>query len=83
MANELKILLKKASADAQAAAVHTPNVMQTMMLFQQAQHRAKASEDHAKATQDQAKVVNKVTRLVCRWRRTTMLLKKRFKSCDG
>ena len=36
-------LTKKAAADAQAAAaVHTPNVMQAMMLFQQAQHRAKA-----------------------------------------
>jgi hypothetical protein len=36
-------LTKKAATDAQAAAaVHTPNVMQTMMLFQQAQHHAKA-----------------------------------------
>jgi hypothetical protein len=39
-------LTKKATTDAQAAvvvSVHTPNVMQVMMLFQQAQHRAKAS----------------------------------------
>jgi hypothetical protein len=36
-------LTKKASADDQAAAAvsaHTPNLMQEMMLFQQAQHRA-------------------------------------------
>jgi hypothetical protein len=47
-------LTKKAAADAQAAATvsaHTPNVMQTMMLFQQVQHRAKAAQDRAKASQ--------------------------------
>jgi hypothetical protein len=44
-------LTKKAAADAQAAApVHTPNVMQTMMLLQQARFRAPAAQDRAKAT---------------------------------
>ena len=52
---------KKASVDAQAAAdVHTPNVMQTMMLFQQAKKRAQTAQDRAKATQDQAKSAKKV-----------------------
>ena len=47
-------LTNKAATDAKAAAaVHTPNVLQAMMMFQQAQHRAKAA-------QDQAKVANKV-----------------------
>ena len=42
-------LTKKASADAQAAAaVHTPNVMQAMMLFQQAKNRAKAAQDQVR-----------------------------------
>jgi hypothetical protein len=56
-------LTKKAAADAQAAAAvspDTPNVMQAMMLFQQAQHRAKAAQDRAKDVQDQAKAANKV-----------------------
>jgi hypothetical protein len=54
-------LTNKAAADAQAApAVHTPNVLQAMMMFQQAQHRTKAAQDHAKTAQDQAKVANKV-----------------------
>jgi hypothetical protein len=54
-------LTNKAAANAQAgAAVHSPNVLQAMMLFQQAKHRAKAAQDHAKAAQDQAKVANKV-----------------------
>jgi hypothetical protein len=55
-------LTKKAAADAQAAAAvspDTPNVMQAMMLFQQAQHRAKAAQDRAKAAQDEAKFANK------------------------
>jgi len=34
--------------------------MKAMMLFQQAQHRAKATQDHAKASQDQEKVTNKL-----------------------
>jgi hypothetical protein len=43
-------LTQKAAADAQAAAaVHTPNVMQTMILFQQAKKRAQAAQDRAKA----------------------------------
>ena len=58
MANALN---NKAAADAQAgAAVHSPNVLQAMMMFQQAQHRAKAAQDDAKAAQDQAKVANKI-----------------------
>jgi hypothetical protein len=53
-------LTNKAATDAQAAAdVHTPNVLQAMILFQQAQNRAKAEQDHAKTVQDQAKVANK------------------------
>jgi hypothetical protein len=44
----VEALTKKAAADAQAAAaVHTPNVMQAMMLFQQAQHRTKARSDES------------------------------------
>ena len=43
-------LTKKAAVDAQAAVVaHTPNVMQAMMLLQQARFRAKAAQDRAKA----------------------------------
>ena len=54
-------LTNKAAADAQAGAVvHSPNVMQAMMLFQQAKNRAKATQDRAKAAQDEAKVANKV-----------------------
>jgi hypothetical protein len=37
-----------------------PNVLQAMMLFQQAKNRAKATQDRAKAAQDEAKVANKV-----------------------
>jgi hypothetical protein len=45
-------LTKKATSDAQAAAaVHTPNVMQTMMLLQQARFRAQAAQDRVKASQ--------------------------------
>jgi hypothetical protein len=59
--NCAEALTKKAAADAQAAAaVHTPNVMQTMMLFQQAKKRAQAAQDRAKAAQDQAKAAKKV-----------------------
>ncbi len=44
---------KKATADAQtAAAVHTPSVLETMMLFQQAKKHAQAVQDRAKASQD-------------------------------
>ncbi len=54
-------LTQKAAADAQAAAaVHTPNVMQTMILFQQAKKRVQAAQDRAKAAQDQAKATKKV-----------------------
>jgi hypothetical protein len=54
-------LTQKASTDAQAAAaVHTPNVMQTIMLFQQAKKRAQAAQDHTKVAQDQAKVTKEV-----------------------
>jgi hypothetical protein len=56
-------LTKKATADAQAAAAlspDTPNVMQTMMLFQQAKKRAQAAQDREKAAQDQAKAAKKV-----------------------
>ena len=54
-------LTNKAAADAQAAAaVQTPNVMQAMMLFQQAKKRAQAAQDRAKAAQDQAKAAKKV-----------------------
>ncbi len=43
-------LTKKAAADAQAAAaVHTPNVMQTMMLLQQARFRAQAAQKPRKS----------------------------------
>jgi hypothetical protein len=42
----VEALTNKAAADAQAAAVvHTPNVLQVMMLFHQAQHRARAAQD--------------------------------------
>ena len=50
----------QAVADAEKAAAHAPNVMQAMMLFQQAQDRAKAAQDRAKAAQDEAKVANNV-----------------------
>ena len=54
-------LTQKAAADAQAAAaVHTPDVMQTIMLLQQARFRAQGAEDRAKASQDQAKTTKKV-----------------------
>ena len=54
-------LTKKAAADAQAAAAaHAPDVMQAMMLFQQAKKRAEAAQDRAKAAQDQAKASKKV-----------------------
>ena len=61
--NCAEALTKKAAADAQAAAgvsPDTPNVMQTMMLFQQATKRAQAAQDRAKAAQDQAKAAKKV-----------------------
>jgi hypothetical protein len=46
---------KKAAADAQApAAVHTPSVLEAMMLFQEAKKHAQAAQDRAKAAQDQA-----------------------------
>jgi hypothetical protein len=54
---------KKAAADAASAATvdpDAPNVLQAMMLFQQAKNRAKATQDRAKAAQDEAKVANKV-----------------------
>ena len=61
MANALKLLLTKPPPDAQAAAaVHIPDVMQTMMLLQQARFRAQAAQDRAKAAQDQAKAAKKV-----------------------
>jgi hypothetical protein len=44
-------LTKKAAVDAQTVvdvSAHTPNVMQVMMMFQQTQHRSKATEDRAK-----------------------------------
>jgi hypothetical protein len=50
----------QAVADAEKAAADATNVMQAMMLFQQAKDRAKAAQDRAKASQDQAKVANKV-----------------------
>ena len=50
--------VEKAAIDAPKSP--KPNVMQVMMLFQQAQHRAKAEQDHAKVAQDQVKVANKV-----------------------
>jgi hypothetical protein len=45
---------------AEKSAADAPNVMQAMMLFQQAKNRAKATQDRAKAAQDEAKVANKV-----------------------
>jgi hypothetical protein len=53
-------LTNKSAAHAKAAAAHTPNVLQAMMLFQQAQHRAKTAQDHSKASQDHEKVVHQV-----------------------
>ena len=50
----------QAVAKAEKAAADAPNVMQAMMLFQQAKNRAKATQDRAKAAQDEAKVGNKV-----------------------
>jgi hypothetical protein len=49
-----------AEALARKAAADAPNVMQTMMLLQQARFRAKSAQDRAKATQEQAKSANKV-----------------------
>ncbi len=42
------------------AAADAPDVMQAMMLLQQAKNRAQAAQDRAKAAQDQAKASNKV-----------------------
>jgi len=54
-------LTQKAAADAQAAAaVHTPSVLEAMMLFQQAKKHAQAAQDRAKAAQDQVKAAKKV-----------------------
>jgi len=54
-------LTQKAAADAQAAAaVHTPSVLEAMMLFQQAKKHAQAAQDRAKAAQDQVKTAKKV-----------------------
>jgi beta-lactamase regulating signal transducer with metallopeptidase domain len=39
--------------------VHTPYVMQVMMLFHQAKKQAQATQDRAKAAQDQAKTSEK------------------------
>jgi hypothetical protein len=56
-----QVVAKKASVDAQAAgAVHTPSVMEAMMLFQQAKKHAQATQDRAKALQDHVKSVKKV-----------------------
>jgi hypothetical protein len=49
-----------AEALAKKAAADKPNVMQTMMLLQQARFRAKAAQDRAKTTQEQAKAANMV-----------------------
>jgi hypothetical protein len=49
-----------AEALAKKPAADTPNVMQTMMLQQQARFRAKAAQDRAKTTQEQAKAANMV-----------------------
>jgi len=61
--NCAEAVAKKAAADAASAATvdpDAPNVLQAMMLFQQAKNRAKATQDRAKAAQDEAKVANKV-----------------------
>ena len=50
----------QAVAKAKETAADAPNVMQAMMLFQQAKNRAKATQDRAKAAQDEAKVAKKV-----------------------
>jgi hypothetical protein len=50
----------QAVTNAGKAPVHVPNVMQTMMMFQQVKHRAKTAQDRAKSTQVQTKVTNKV-----------------------
>jgi hypothetical protein len=58
-------LTKKAAADAQAASevsAHTPNVMQVMMLFQKAQHRAKAAQYRAKAGSAKGKTLDTVAK---------------------
>jgi hypothetical protein len=52
---------KKAAADAQAAAaVHTPSVLEAMMLFQETKKHAQTAQDRAKAAQDQVKASKKV-----------------------
>jgi hypothetical protein len=54
-------LTGKASAGVQAAAaVHTPSVLEAMMLFQEAKKHAQAVQDRAKASQDQVKATKKV-----------------------
>jgi hypothetical protein len=50
----------QAVAKTEKVATDAPNVMQAMMLFQQAKNRAKATQDRAKAAQDEAKVAKKV-----------------------
>jgi hypothetical protein len=77
--NCAEAVAKKAAADAASAATvdpDAPNVLQAMMLFQQAKNRAKATQDRAKAAQDEAKVANKVALQAGfgrGWRRPTML----------
>jgi hypothetical protein len=57
----VEALTQKAAADAQAAAaVHTPSVLEAMMLFQQAQKHAHTAQDRAKDSQDQVKPAKKV-----------------------
>ncbi len=54
-------LTQKAATDAQAAAaVHTPSVLESMMLFHQAKKHAQDVQDRAKAAQDQVKAAKKV-----------------------
>jgi hypothetical protein len=54
-------LTQKASTDAQAVTdVHTPSVLETMMLLQQVKKHEQATEDRVKAVQDQVKSTKKV-----------------------
>ena len=50
-------------AKAKEAAAHAPDVMQAMMLLQQARFRAKAAQDRAKAAQDRAQAAQDQARV--------------------
>jgi hypothetical protein len=53
-------LTNKAAYAQAGAAVHSPNVLEAMMLFQQAKKHAQSAQDRAKAAQDQVKAAKKV-----------------------